>query len=119
MQASSSLSNIILPYLMRRDHCSTTCRRYEPACYGRYVGGGTASIWARRISCDYMAHDKYEAYDDVSNEPLVPSLVQAARKEELEYFKTMKVYEYAPLAECLKVTSKQPIRFRVDRHQQG
>ena len=59
-----------------------------------------------------MANDKYEAYDDVSNEPLIPSLVQAARKEELEYFKTMKVYEYAPLAECLKVTGKQPIGVR-------
>ena len=34
---------------------------------------------------DHMADNKCEAYDDVSNEPLVPSLVQAARKEELEY----------------------------------
>ena len=61
---------------------------------------------------NHMADDKYQAYDDVSNDPLIPSLVQAARKEELQYFKEMKVYEYAPLAECLKVTGKQPIGTR-------
>ena len=61
---------------------------------------------------NHTADDKYEAYDDVSDDPLIPSLVQAARKEELQYFKEMKVYEYAPLAECLKVTGKQPIGTR-------
>ena len=61
---------------------------------------------------NHMADIHYEAYDDVSNEVLIPSLVMAARKEELDYFKSMKVYEYAPIAECLKVTGKAPIGTR-------
>ena len=61
---------------------------------------------------DHMSDSKYEAYDDVSNEPLIFKLVQSARKEELEYFKTMKVYEYATVDECRKVTGKAPIGTR-------
>ena len=63
-----------------------------------------ASFGSDDLHHDHMADNHYEAYDDVSNKPLVPSLLRAARKEELEYFKTMKVYEYAPLSECLQVT---------------
>ena len=49
---------------------------------------------------DHAADMNYEAYDDVSNEPLLPSLVRKARVEEIEYFKSMKVYEYATIDEC-------------------
>ena len=40
---------------------------------------------------------------------LIPKLVAAARKEELEYFKSMNVYEYAPLVECWNTTGHAPI----------
>ena len=40
---------------------------------------------------DHMSDDRYEAYDDVSNEELIPSMVRAARSEELDYFKAMKL----------------------------
>ena len=60
----------------------------------------------------HMSDDRYEAYNDVSNEELIPSMVTAARSEELDYFKAMKVYKYAPIAECLKVTDKAPIGTR-------
>ena len=37
---------------------------------------------------DHMTDTHYEAYDDVSNDPLTPSMVRKARLEELEYFKS-------------------------------
>ena len=55
---------------------------------------------------DHMADTNYDAYDDVPNDPLTTSMVRKARLEELEYFKSMKVYEYVPLSGC------------VDRHEQ-
>ena len=56
-------------------------------------------------------HDdqQYEAFDDISGAVLDPALVSNARKEELEYFKSMKVYEYAPLSECWDQTGHAPI----------
>ena len=48
---------------------------------------------------DPCANTQFYAVDDVSGDPLKPNLVMAARKEELEYFKSMHVYDYAPLAE--------------------
>ena len=38
-----------------------------------------------------MLHEQgeMEAFDDVSNEPLVPQMVMKARSEELDYFNTM------------------------------
>ena len=45
---------------------------------------------------NHMADTHYEAYDDVSNEELIPSLVRSARKEELDYFKSMKVTSTPP-----------------------
>ena len=54
----------------------------------------------------------YTATDDVSGGVLVPSLVAAARKEELEYFKNMNVYEYVPLRECINAIGKPPIGTR-------
>ena len=59
-----------------------------------------------------MTDTHYEAYDDVSNDPLTPSIVCEARLEELEYFKSIKVYEYAPVSECVKITGKPPIGTR-------
>ena len=56
--------------------------------------------------------EQMEAFDDVSNEPLDPKKVIAARAEELAYFESMGVYEYAPAAECARVTGKAPIGTR-------
>ena len=39
-------------------------------------------------------------------------VVMAARKEEIEYLKSMHVYDYAPLAECIEKTKKAPIGTR-------
>ncbi len=49
------------------------------------------------------------AFDDQSGEPLDPKAVKVARKEEIAYFKEMKVYEKVSLDECLKITGKGPI----------
>ena len=61
-----------------------------------------------------MLHEQgeMEAFDDVSNEPLVPHMVMKARAEELDYFNSMGVYEYAKIDECWKLTGKQPIGTR-------
>ena len=40
---------------------------------------------------DHMTDTHYEAYDDVSKDPLTPSMVRKARLEELEYLKSMVV----------------------------
>ena len=52
------------------------------------------------------------AHDDVSGEDLDPKLVQAARKEEIEYFRSMGVYAKVPIKKCLEVTGKRPIQVR-------
>ncbi len=41
-----------------------------------------------------------EAYDDISGARLNPAKVVAARAEEIEYGKSLKVYEKRPIAEC-------------------
>ena len=53
-----------------------------------------------------------EAFDDVTNEPLIPKLVMKARAEELKYFDEMGVYEYTTMEECKRSTSKAPISTR-------
>ena len=55
---------------------------------------------------------EYEAFDDVSGEPLDPKMVMSARKEELTYFDDMGVYEYATVEECWKATGHSPIGTR-------
>jgi hypothetical protein len=41
----------------------------------------------------HETHGTVEAFDDVTDEPLIPKLVMAARAEELKYFEEMGVYE--------------------------
>ena len=60
----------------------------------------------------HECHGDAEAFDDVTNEPLRPELVIAARAEELKYFEDMEVYEYATLDECMQVTKRPPIGTR-------
>ena len=46
-------------------------------------------------------HEQFDnshyAVDDVSGGSLIPHMVASARKEELDYFKSMNVYEHVPL----------------------
>ena len=37
----------------------------------------------------HESHGNVEAFDDVTNEPLIPKLAMAARAEELKYFDEM------------------------------
>ena len=55
--------------------------------------------------------DEY-AYDDQSGEVLDPSLVKKARREEMDYFRSMRVYDQVSIDECKKVTGAAPIAVR-------
>ena len=50
-----------------------------------------------------------EACDDQSGEVLEPRMVRAARKEEIQYFKEMKVYEKVSIKECWAKIESAPI----------
>ena len=50
--------------------------------------------------------------DDMSGKELNPSLVKAARGEEMEEFKKHTVYKKVPLNQCLQETGRQPIGVR-------
>ena len=52
------------------------------------------------------------AYDDQSGEELDPTLVAAARKEEIHYFREMGVYEKVELKRCWDETGRAPIANR-------
>ena len=40
------------------------------------------------------------AFDDLSGAPLKPELTRRVRKDEIQYFKDMNVYEKVPIEEC-------------------
>eukprot|EP00973_Karenia_brevis_P062211 8652733-Karenia_brevis.AAC.1 len=52
------------------------------------------------------------AYDDVTREPLEVWRVVQARKEEMAYFKKMRVYKKVPISRCYQMTGKAPIGVR-------
>ena len=56
--------------------------------------------------------ENVECYDDVSGEELDIKGVRKARKEEIAYFQSMKVYEKLPIAEAYEKTGKAPILTR-------
>ena len=56
--------------------------------------------------------DGTRALDDQSGEPLVPEQVQKARKEEMAYFRDMRVYKKVDLSECLSATDRKPVAVR-------
>ena len=53
-----------------------------------------------------------EAYDDQTGAELQPSKVAVARREEIEYFKTMGVYEKVSIDECWITTGRPPVAVR-------
>ena len=61
---------------------------------------------------EYMLGDGTVAWDDQSGASLKPALMVQARREEIQYFKDMKVYEKVMLEECWEQTGKGPIDVR-------
>ena len=54
--------------------------------------------------------EEWRAYwDNLSGEKLDTELAKAARAEEIEGIKKMKVYEKVPISMCLRETRKRPI----------
>ena len=66
----------------------------------------------RKASGDLHDGNGMQAFDDTSGEALIPGMVKKARLEEMEYFRSMKVYEKVPIAECLSATGHKPIGVR-------
>ena len=52
------------------------------------------------------------AFDDQSGAPLKPELMRQARRDEISYFKSMKVYDKVPISQCWQETGKDPIGVR-------
>ena len=62
-----------------------------------------------------VAHvsEPWEKYwDDISGKELKPDLVRAAREEELKVVDEMGVWELRPVAECIEVMGKKPVKVR-------
>ena len=57
-------------------------------------------------------HEDEYAEDDQSGGELVPELVRAARKSEIDYFRSMGVYDKVPEKECWDFTGCAPISVR-------
>ena len=53
-----------------------------------------------------------KAWDDVTGVELDPKKVEKARREEIEYYNSMQVYDRVPIQECWRVTGKGPIGVR-------
>ena len=52
------------------------------------------------------------AFDDVGGETLEVDKVREARREEIAYFKSIKVYEKVPTSEAWPTTGRAPIAVR-------
>ena len=52
------------------------------------------------------------AFDDVTGQELDPALMMKARRDEMAYFRDMRVYEKVDLEECYRETGKAPIAVR-------
>jgi hypothetical protein len=53
-----------------------------------------------------------QVYDELTGKELDPGKVKEAREDEMEFVKGIKVYEEAPIQECLHRTGKKPIGTR-------
>ena len=64
------------------------------------------------LDADYM-----EAYDDTNGEELDPGEVKKARRQEVDYIRSMRLYDKVPIAQCYNRTGKAPIAGRwLDRN---
>ena len=57
-------------------------------------------------------HDYMRAFDDVTGQELDPQLMMKARRDEIQYFRDMGVYEKVDVSECWNATGKAPIAVR-------
>ena len=64
------------------------------------------------ISSTWKEYDEELYYDAISGEVMIKELVEAARKEKMETFKTQGVYEKVPIEMCWEETGADPIRTR-------
>ena len=62
--------------------------------------------------CHEDDHRDLIAFDDVSGAELDPKMVQKARRDEIEYVRSMNLYTKVKISECLKYTGKKPIAVR-------
>ena len=72
---------------------------------GRTQGG------AAKSPADEL-HEDEKAIDDQSGAELDPQEVERAMIAEIEYFKSMGVYEKVPIEECWSVTGSDPVSTR-------
>ena len=67
---------------------------------------------ANAAKCHEDDHQELIAFDDVSGAELDPKMVQKARKDEIEYVRSMNLYTKVKISECLQQTGKKPIAVR-------
>ncbi len=69
--------------------------------------------------CEDAEEELMAAWDDVTGEELDPEEVTKARAEEVQFYKSRKVYTKVPKSQCWKRTGKAPIPVRWIDHNKG
>ena len=69
--------------------------------------------------CEEDEEKLMAAWDDVTGEELDPEEVEKARAEEVQFYKSRKVYTKVPKSQCWKRTGKAPIPVRWIDHNKG
>ena len=68
---------------------------------------------ARNIAGEVHEPEEWmQAWDDVTGRWRLPELARKPRREEIQYFRKMKVYTKVEIVECRRVTGKGPIGVR-------
>ena len=70
----------------------------------------TEGGWDDVDEVTHIAEPWRKYWDDISGKELKPELVRAAREEELKVVDEMGVWELRPIAECIEVTGKKPVK---------
>ena len=73
-----------------------------------FVNDDDEEAWWRAWTIDYIDTEGELAYDDVTGEQVSADEVRKVRKEEMEFVKSIPVYEEAETEECWKETGKGP-----------
>ena len=71
----------------------------------------TGNVGSGRSPSEMLHEDEY-ADEDQSAGELLPELVKVARKAEIEYFRSIGVYDKVPIKECWDVTGAGLISVR-------
>ena len=103
----------VYPRALCRAICEGVSAQKKMDCRNRVLIDAMSMEELYAMGVDELHEDvEYEAFDDVSGEPLEPGLVKAAGKKEFKYFVDMGVYEYATIEDCCKITGIAPIGTR-------